>query len=225
MSDKKLKDEGLPDLEPTSNDTSENKAEKEPKKEPQPVDQQKKKYIFNCTKCGQCCENREFVPISLADIKIWTQSGVINAVFPQIKLQTFQSPDKNQFIALVIQGSEKGCPMYDKENHLCNIYHNLPLECKAFPLGYNGKNYYLKDNSVPGLGQGAMTKEQLIEDRDNARADFDARIETQMILPLLYSAFMQNLIEQQQKAMEDMPEDKRQQLEDLLKKKPETEKS
>ena len=180
----------------------------------------KKKYVFNCTKCGSCCEKREFVPVTLEDIRNWTKSGTINAVFPNLKFQTLQvseSEEKQAFMTLVIAGSENGCSLFDKENRLCNIYHTMPLECKAFPLGYNGKNYYIKDKTVPGLGNGTMTKERLIEDRDNARADFEARVETQLMLPMLYSLFMQNLMEQQQKVMEEMPEEKRKQLDDLLK--------
>lgn len=180
----------------------------------------KKKYVFNCTKCGNCCEKREFVPVTLTDMRNWIKSGTINAVFPHLRfraLQTVGTEEKQELLTLVITGSENGCSLFDKENRLCNIYHSMPLECKAFPLGYNGKNYFIKDKSVPGIGQGTMTKERLIEDRDNARADFEARIETQMMLPLLYSLFMQNLLEQQQKAMDEMPEEKRKQLDELLK--------
>ncbi|NHJ02419.1 MAG: YkgJ family cysteine cluster protein [Candidatus Heimdallarchaeota archaeon] len=182
--------------------------------------EQKKKYVFNCTKCGQCCEKREIVPVTLSDIRNWTHSGIINSVFPYLKFRTIQRKegDKPQeLLALGLVGQEKGCPMYDNENKLCNIYHSMPHECKAFPLGYNGQNYYIKDKSVPGLGNGTMTKEKLIQDRDWARMDWEARLENQMTLPLLYSLFMQNLLEQQQKAMEEMPEEKRKQLDELLK--------
>ncbi|MFX0184284.1 MAG: YkgJ family cysteine cluster protein [Candidatus Hodarchaeota archaeon] len=182
----------------------------------------KKKYVFNCTKCGQCCEKREFVPVSFKDIQNWTKTGTINAVFPNLKIRAFQTTigeekQSQEYLTLVLAGSEEGCSMFDKENKLCNIYHSMPLECKAFPLGYDGKNYFVKDRTVPGLGKGTMTKERLIEDRDNARADFESRLETQLMLPLIYSLFMQNLMEQQQKVMEDMPEDKRKQLDELLK--------
>jgi len=180
----------------------------------------KKKFIFNCTKCGQCCEKREFVPVSLADIRNWTANGTINAVFQHLKIHTFSTNvggEAREGISIVLDGSEKGCPMYDQENKLCNIYHSMPLECKAFPLGFNGQNYVIKDKTVPGLGNGTMTKERLITDRDNARLDYDARVETQMLLPLTYSLFMKNLLEQQQKIRDEMPDDKRKELEDLLK--------
>lgn len=184
----------------------------------------KKKFIFNCTKCGQCCEKRKFVPVSFADIRNWTTAGTIEALYPHLKLQTFLTKvgeETRETISIVLVGSEKGCPMYDQENKLCNIYHSMPLECKAFPLGFNGQNYIIKDKTVPGLGTGTMTKDRLITDRDNARLDYNARVETQMLLPLTYSLssslFMKNLLEQQQKKMEEMPEDKKQKLEDLFK--------
>ncbi len=206
--------------ESDTSSTEDTDEDKESQVEQETTPKPKKKYVFNCTKCGTCCEKREYVPVSLVDIRIWTKSGTINAVFPNLKYQTLQvgeSEEKQAFMTLVISGSENGCSLFDQENRLCNIYHSMPLECKAFPLGYNGKNYYIKDKTVPGLGHGTMTKERLIEDRDNARADFEARVETQMMLPLLYSLFMQNLMEQQQKVMEEMPEEKRKQLDDLLK--------
>ena len=181
----------------------------------------KKKYIFNCTKCGQCCEKRDHVPVSFDDIRKWTLSGVINSVFPYLKMQTFPAQvqgEVREVISMVITPSEQGgCPLFDQENKLCNIYHSMPLECLAFPLGFNGNQYFIKDKSVPGIGNGTMTKDQLIKDRDNARKDFEARVETQTLLPFTYTLFMQNLIEQQQKIREEMPEDKRKQLDDLLK--------
>ncbi|MHA1976897.1 MAG: YkgJ family cysteine cluster protein [Candidatus Hodarchaeales archaeon] len=181
----------------------------------------KKKYVFNCTKCGQCCEKRDYVPVSFEDIRGWTQSGVINSVFPHLKMRTFPAQvqgEVREVVSIVITASEEGgCPLFDQENKLCNIYQAMPLECLAFPLGFNGNQYFIKDKSVPGLGNGVMNKEQLINDRDNARKDFEARVETQTLLPFTYTLFMQNLIEQQQKIREEMPEDKRKQLDDLLK--------
>lgn len=194
-------------------ETSDSPSKEEEKKEI-------KKYIFNCTKCGQCCEKREFVPVSYTDIRNWTTTGTINSIFQHLKIKTFPTQvggETREAISIVLAGSEKGCPLYDQENKLCNIYHSMPLECKAFPLGFNGQNYIIKDKTVPGLGNGSMTKEKLIADRDSARQDYDARVETQMLLPLTYSLFMQNLLEQQQKIRDEMSEDKRQQLDDLLK--------
>lgn len=219
MSENNNHEDEKTESEAVSSDKREETVQKDDTKETEAKPKPKKKYIFNCTKCGQCCEKRELVPVSLADIRRWAQSGVINSVFPHLKFRTLKTTGDNpqEFLTLGLVSEENGCPLYDKENKLCNIYHSLPLECKAFPLGYNGSNYYIKDKSVPGLGQGTMTKEKLIADRDSAREDFEARIESQMVLPMMYSLFMQNLMEQQQKIMDEMPEEKRQQLDDLLK--------
>ncbi|MFX1284884.1 MAG: YkgJ family cysteine cluster protein [Promethearchaeota archaeon] len=220
MSEKESKEEMRKDSETSSGEETKKDEKDKEEQESAAKPETKKKYVFNCTKCGNCCEKREFVPVSLADIRNWTQSGAINAVFPNLRLRTLKTTgsEENQgVLTLILTSSENGCSMFDKENRLCNIYHAMPLECKAFPLGYNGKNYFIKDKSVPGLGQGTMTKERLIEDRDNARLDFEAKVEAQMMLPLIYSLFMQNLLEQQQKVMEEMPEEKRKQLDELLK--------
>ena len=196
--------------------------DEEEKASPQAEETQpKKKYIFNCTKCGQCCEKRDYIPVSFDDIRKWTLSGVMNSVFPHLKMQTFPAQvqgEVREVVSIVIaESKDGGCPLFDQENKLCNIYHSMPLECLAFPLGFNGNQYFIKDKSVPGIGNGTMTKEQLITDRDNARKDFEARVETQTLLPFTYTLFMQNLIEQQQKIRDEMPEDKRKQLDDILK--------
>ena len=227
MSENGNNEEQKTESETVSTDKNEEDVEKQDNEKTDAKTKPKKKFVFNCTKCGQCCEKRDIVPVSLADIRRWIQSGVINSIFPSLKFRTLQTTGEKpqEFLTLGLVSIDTGCPLYDKENKLCNIYHSLPLECKAFPLGFNGKNYYIKDNSVPGLGQGAMTKEKLITDRDNAREDFDAKVEAQMMLPILYSVFMKNLMEQQQKIMEEMPDEKRQQLDDLLKSKKEQEKS
>jgi len=37
----------------------------------------KKKYVHNCTKCGQCCKDRPGVTVTIADIENWTKKGMI----------------------------------------------------------------------------------------------------------------------------------------------------
>ncbi|MFX1507447.1 MAG: hypothetical protein ACFFDC_15295, partial [Promethearchaeota archaeon] len=63
MSEKK-NNENLEKESDTSSaeDTTE---DKENQAEQESAPKSKKKYVFNCTKCGSCCEKREFVPVSL----------------------------------------------------------------------------------------------------------------------------------------------------------------
>lgn len=188
---------------------------------------QKSKYIFNCTKCGECCEKKEFIPIANEDLLNWVKNGVINTIIPHLEIGTLQGQNEGQtFFQLMLKQKEPGCPMYDATNKICNIYHSLPLDCASFPLGFNGQSYFIRDKSCPGIGNGTMTKEQLVKDREVAQKDFLAKIDTYTILPVIYSLFMKNILKEQERVMKEMPDEKRQQLEDLLgEKKKEEEKS
>ena len=62
-----------------------------------------------------------------------------------------------------------------------------------------------------------MTAEQLRIQRDSAKNDYDARIESNTLVPLLYSIIMGDLVDQSKKAMENMTDDQKTQLQDLIK--------
>ena len=111
-----------------------------------------------------------------------------------------------------------GCPLYDYENKICNLYSSMPLHCVAYPLAYNGEKYYLVDKESPGLGLGNMSKESLAEARLRAQNHFSALTSTSSILPLIYSLILGNMIKRNQEAMEAMSEEDREQLEELMKK-------
>ena len=107
--------------------------------------------------------------------------------------------------------------MYDDENKNCQIYHDMPLNCQAYPLGYNGEKYFVTDKACKGLGEGQMTLEQLKTQRDSAKEDYEARLESNTLVPLVYSIIMGDLVDQSRKAMENMSEDQKSQLQDLIK--------
>ena len=50
--------------------------------------------------------------------------------FPQLVLETKEG--------------EEGCPMYDSDNKNCQVHHDMPLNCQAYPLGYNGEKYLVE---------------------------------------------------------------------------------
>ena len=95
----------------------------------------------------------------------------------------------------------------------------MPLNCQAYPLGYNGEKYFVTDNACQGLGEGEMSAEQLKVQRDAAKADHEARVESNTLVPLLYSIIMGDLVDQSKKAMEKMTEDEKSQLQDMIKEK------
>ena len=172
------------------------------------------KFVYNCVRCGQYCSKVNGVPIYFNDINRWRKSGMLASVsqnigmdmtggFPQLVLETKEN--------------ETGCPMYDYDNKNCQIHHDMPLNCQAYPLGYNGEKYFVTDKACKGLGEGEMTAEQLRIQRDSAKEDYDAKIESNTLVPLLYSIIMGDLVDQSKKAMENMTEDQKTQLQDLIK--------
>ena len=61
-----------------------------------------------------------------------------------------------------------------------------------------------------------MTAEQLKLQRNAAREDYEARIESNTLVPLMYSIIMGNLVEQSRKAMENMSDEQKAQLQDMI---------
>ena len=60
----------------------------------------------------------------------------------------------------------------------------------------NGEKYFVTDKACQGLGEGEMSAEQLKVQRDAAKADHEARIESNTLVPLLYSIIMGDLVDQ-----------------------------
>ena len=59
--------------------------------------------------------------------------------------------------------------------------------------------------------------EQLKVQRNAAKEDYEARVESNTLVPLLYSIIMGNLVDQSRKAMENMTDEQKDQLQDMLK--------
>lgn len=193
------------------NDHSEEKSTVE-----KPIEEKKTpKYIFNCTKCGKCCEEREDVPVTTSDLKKWAENNILPVVMPYLNLSVTQQAIR---VILKKENDEKGCPLYDAENKLCKIYMNMPDECNSFPLGFNGKSYYIKKFvECPGIGSGTMTKEQLLQDRKKAELDFNNQNEALVMTSIFYGIFIQYLQNEQKKAVKNMTEEEKNKYEELLK--------
>ena len=171
------------------------------------------KFVYNCVRCGQYCSKVVGVPVHFKDINRWRKNGMLASVSQNIGMNM-----SGGFPQLVLETKEeKGCPMYDLENKNCQIHHDMPLNCQAYPLGYNGEKYFVTDSACKGLGEGEMTVEQFKIQRDAAKNDYEAKIESNTLVPLLYSIIMGDLVDQSRKAMENMTEDQKAQLQDLVK--------
>ncbi|MFW9851590.1 MAG: YkgJ family cysteine cluster protein [Candidatus Thorarchaeota archaeon] len=214
--------------EKKSANESEGEVSKEdtPEEEPPKEEKETKKYIHNCTKCGKCCEKWGEIPIYLEDLQRWFLDGTINYVLPFIQLR--EAPPA--YVRLVIQKlstegedpNPSGCPLYDYENKICNVYSTMPLHCAAYPLAYNGEKFYLVDTESPGIGHGNMTSESLEVARQRAKDHFIALSTTSSLLPVLYAIIVGNIMRQSQETMESLSEEDKKKLEEMFAKTRET---
>ncbi len=177
------------------------------------------KYIFECQKCGQCCEKKDSVMISMADLERWNKDVTLPSLYPFLTIEikngdyfqiSLKKPDTKE------GKIEQGCPLYDAENKICNIYFSMPLYCKSFPLGYDGEMYFLKDKNCPGIGKGKMSEEELKEARKTAKEDFEARVSTTLLLPVMNSLAVKFLMEQSKRQIESLTDDQKNKLKDIF---------
>lgn len=178
------------------------------------------KFVFECQRCGECCK-RDF-DICIDDIEQWVGSGSIYQMIPHLSLE-----GEYGSLRIAFKKTDAGiCPMLKKGDSddaesvaVCTIYENLPASCRAFPLGYNGKNYIVVSKECPGLNKGSMTSEALQMMRDAARDNFEHRASTRMLLPMLQGLFMEQYSRQSKKAYEEMSDEDKKKLEEIFSKK------
>ncbi len=182
------------------------------------------KFVYECVRCGHSCADRNFVEVTLADLRTWAEDQTLSAIFPHLRLLAVGRPYLDIVLAsdegaeAMMRGDQehKGCPMHDADNKLCNIYHSMPLYCRAFPLAWNGSGYFLKDRECQGIGQGSMTQMRLEAHRKAARDELEARRECGMLMPSLQGVFTRFFVEASAKTLESMSEDDRRSLEEIM---------
>jgi Fe-S-cluster containining protein len=179
----------------------------------------RKRYIFQCQKCGACCEEKDTVIVSMADLERWNKDMTFPSLFPYVSLEV-KDENYTQILLKRPKGDEgkveKGCPLYDSENKICNIYFSMPLYCKSFPLGYDGEHFFLKNKSCPGLGKGKASEKELKEAREDAKADFEARVSTALLLPVIHGLAMRFIMEQSKKRIDSLTDEQKEKLEEIL---------
>jgi len=172
------------------------------------------KFIHNCVRCGQYCSTVEGVPLYFDDISRWMKNGILGSLSKNIGMNMSKG-----FPELILEPkeNENGCPLFDAENKNCQVFHDMPLNCQAYPLGYNGEKYFVTDQKCQGLGIGEMSIEKLKHQKEAAKNAFNAKKDSNTIVPLLYSIIMGNLVEQSKKAMGNMTDEQKNQLQDIVK--------
>ena len=172
------------------------------------------KFVYNCVRCGQYCSKVNGVPVSLEDIMGWRKNGTLTGIAKNIGVDMAGGIPK---LILETEAEKEGCPLYDHENKNCQVYHDMPLSCQAYPLGYNGEKYFVTDKACSGLGHGEMSLEQLKTQKEAACREYESNKESNAVIPLIYSIIMGELLEQSRKSMENMTEEQKNQLQDMIK--------
>ncbi|MFX1537910.1 MAG: YkgJ family cysteine cluster protein [Promethearchaeota archaeon] len=224
VDDEKMKEEQVDDVKMKEDQVNDEKmkeeqVEAEEVKEPKETGKEQGKYVFQCQKCGQCCEEKDSVVVSMADLERWSRDVTLPPLFPFLTIE-IKNDDYTQISLKKPETEEgeldKGCPLYDEENKLCNIYYSMPLYCKSFPLGYDGEKYFLKDKRCQGIGKGSMSEETLREARKAAKEDFEARVSTTMLLPVIHSLALKFILDQSKKQIDNLTDDQKEKLKEIL---------
>ncbi len=177
------------------------------------------KYVFECQRCGQCCEKKELIVVSMEDLRRWNEDVTLPSLYQFLSIEI----KDNDYVQISLKKPEikegnpnLGCPMYDSENKICNIYFSMPYYCKSFPLGYDGDKYFLKDSSCLGIGKGNMNEKTLKEARKAAKSDFEERVTTALLLPVINGLALKFLMDESRKQMENLTKEQKDKLNDIL---------
>lgn len=185
----------------------------------------KKKYSFKCLEqdCEtQACHLREHVNVTIDDLARWTQAGYLQNVLPGLVFNLPESENGSITIETRRKDLENqdgaACIFYHEDSNACEIGYSKPISCQTYPLKYNGDKFYVSDRNCPGVGEGEVTKEVLKKAKQKAEQDFHERQKTQASLPALYSLVMGQLMQQSAQAMQNLSDEDRKRIEDIMSK-------
>lgn len=219
--------------------SSEEKEEQE-EESTESKEKKKSKFTFKCTRCDECCLSRGPIPITFWDLELWARNGVVANFLPYLDLYTKPNGSMDLVLKPIApkkEGEEEKqqspfdstpmeelleekCPLYNKEEKKCLVYENRPLSCRTYPLEYDGTHYSIVDVECPGIGEEGMTKEELKEMRETAqRMNYELtriRIALPVLNQIISSNFMKELMKQQMEAMNQMSDEDKEKLNEIL---------
>jgi Fe-S-cluster containining protein len=194
---------------------------------------EKTKYSFKCleNKCDtKACHIRPNINVTHGDIARWTKQGYLMNILPGLTLRLPQSEQDLISIEMLRKPLESdsettACVFYNEGANACEIRYSRPISCRTYPLEYNGEKYVLSSKDCPGVGQGEVSKEALQEARALAEQEFNERIETISSLPVVYTIIMNQMLRQSAEAMQNLSEEDRKKMDEILGKAPKDEDS
>jgi len=196
---------------------------------------EKAKFNFKCTKCGNCCSQRGPIPLVLDDLTLWAKNKVVANFMPYLKFirtpfgtldLVLARDDKNPFEESKKEDKKSeekvdlSCPLFNKEKKECLVYDNRPLSCRTYPLEFDGKSFSIVDDECKGVGQGETTVDERKFMRSQAETMNKQLTQMRIAMPVLAQAMqtftMMELIKQQQEYMSKMtPEERAKMDEDM----------
>jgi Fe-S-cluster containining protein len=185
---------------------------------------EKAKFNFKCLeqKCDtKACHIRPSINVTHGDIARWTKMGYLMNILPGFNLKLPKSEDDLICIEMLRKPLDSdpettACVFYNEEANACEIRYARPISCRTYPLEYTGEKYILSSKDCPGVGQGEVSKEALQEARNLAELEFNERIETISSLPVVYTIIMNQMLRQSAEAMQNLSEEDRKKMDDIL---------
>ena len=185
---------------------------------------EKSKYTFKCLeqKCDtKACHIRPQVLVTVGDFARWMSQGFIMNILPGITMHMPVSEQDSFYFETLRKPLESNpeasaCIFYNEQANACEIRYGRPISCQTYPLMFNGENFVLSSKDCPGVGQGEVSKEALQEARTLAEQEFNERKETTAALPAVYSVMMNQMIKQSTEAMQNLSEEDRKKMDEII---------
>jgi Fe-S-cluster containining protein len=162
-------------------------------------EQTRPKFRFECQQCGQCCDS-ETILVSIPDLERWMSDNTIYRLMHILKLEEIDGKQR----IILIKDEDGKCNLYHRDNKSCTIYETRPLFCRAYPLGYNGTDYFVRMKDCKGLNKGEMTKDKLKMIREDAFTEYIATRQFDNVFPIIYGIIFNKLIDDSKAFMEKM---------------------
>jgi Fe-S-cluster containining protein len=194
----------------------------------------KQKFLFNCTKCGKCCENRGPIPIVFSDIQSWAKNETIGKVFPHLRVYKTTKGFYDLILSPVgfeeqKNESKKICPLFNSEKKECQIYESRPLSCQSYPLEFDGSSYEVIDDDCSGIGKEPMTKEERVKMKEQAQTMNKELVTMRVSIPIIYQIahrmaereIFGELMRQQEETLKNMDPEEKKKFDEMFKNKKE----
>ena len=174
----------------------------------------KPRFVFNCQKCGSCCEKERQIEIFLGDIERWSKDGTIYRVFPYLSLIY-----ENDIPSIQLEKENGKCKMYDIKEKECQIFGSRPIICRAYPLKWDGIVYSIVDVNCLGLNKGVMTQEGLEEIRIAAKKEHAEEERTSTNLPIIHAILLKEIIKNSESEYNKLTEEEKENIEKIFEQK------